>query len=202
MRSFVYLGQMVTTAENQTFTELRTTRAFAKFNEMRNVLCDVNVNLRTRRKLLEACVRSRLTYGTQAWYPREHELKRLEACWHEMLRSMVRGGWSRKQPENPDEEGYAFKCTNEKIQHILKTTPLRDYINMQYLKYVGHVCRMSNNAIPKKMLFATSQRKCYRDPWIKISELLGMSPDQAKKSTQSRNEYNELLRQRFSSTPK
>ena len=106
---------------------------------MRNVLCDVNVNLRTRRKLLEACVRSRLPYGTQAWYPREHELARLEACWHEMLRSMVRGGWSRKQPENPDEEGYAFKCTNEKIQHILKTTPLRDYINMQYLRYVGYV---------------------------------------------------------------
>ena len=200
VRSFTYLGQVNTTAEKKSFTEHRTASATAKFNEMRNVLCDIRVNLRTRRKLLEACVRTRLTYGTQAWYPKEQEMKELEACWHELQRSMVRGGWGRKKAVNVDEEEFAFKYTNEDIQNILKTSSLRDTINEQYLSYIGHVCRMPNDSIPKKLLFAKPQKSHYRDPWIKMSDILGISPDQIKKSTQSRNGYFELLRQRFNST--
>ena len=200
VRSFTYLGQVITTAENKSFTEHRTSSAIAKFNDMRNVLCDVKVNLRTRRKLLDACVRSRLVYATQAWHPNEQEMKKLEACWHGLQRSMVRGGWSRKKAANADEVEDAFKYTNERIRNIMKTAALRDVINAQRLKYIGHVCRMSNNAIPKKLLFATPQRSHYRDPWIKLSELMEMSPEQLKRETQSRNRYSELLRQRFNST--
>ena len=113
---------------------------------------------------------------------------------------MVRGGWGRKKAVNADEEEFAFKYTNEDIQNILKTSSLRDTINEQYLSYIGHVCRMPNDSIPKKLLFAKPQKSHYRDPWIKMSDILGISPDQIKKSTQSRNGYFELLRQRFNST--
>ena len=61
VRTFTYLGQKITTEDKGSFTELRITRATAKFNELRAVFSDTNVNIRTRRKLLEACVRSRLT---------------------------------------------------------------------------------------------------------------------------------------------
>ena len=151
MKSFTYLGQVITTEENKTFTEHRINSANAKFNELRTVLCDPNVNLRSRRKFLYSSVRSRIAYGTQACYPKEHELKQLEGCWHELLRSMVRGGWSRRTAENPDDVEYAFRYTNNDIQRILKTTPLRDFVNEQYLKYIAHVSRMDNNAIPKKI---------------------------------------------------
>ena len=201
VKSFTYLGHQITTETNKTFTEHRIACAFAKFNELRGVLSDIHVNVRSRRKLVESCVRSRLTYGTQAWFPKEQELKRLESCWHEILRSMVKGGWSRKKPpEGSDEVEYAFKYSNQQIQNILKTAPLRDAIYHQYLKYIGHVCRMSNNAIPKRLMFATAQKPHYRDPWIKIAELLDMSIDQAKRVTQSRKDYHGLLRQRFSPT--
>ena len=113
---------------------------------------------------------------------------------------MVRGGWSRRSSENPDEAEYAFRYTNNDIQRILKTTPLRDFVDEQYLKYIAHVARMENTAIPKKMFFATPQRSYYRDPWIKISELMGMSSDQAKRITQSRKEFDGLMRQRFNPT--
>ena len=32
------------------------------------------------RKLLESCVRSRLSYSVQAWLPKEVEMKKLEVC--------------------------------------------------------------------------------------------------------------------------
>ena len=94
VRKFTYLRQVITTEEKGCFTEHRISRTISKFNELRNVLtADINVNLRTRRKLLESCVRSHLTYGTQAWFPNEQQMWKLEICWFQCLRSMVKGGW-------------------------------------------------------------------------------------------------------------
>ena len=200
VRTFTYLGHVITTEGGKCFTGHRRAAATAKFNQLRNVLCDIHVNVRTRRKILESCVRSRLIYGTQAWYPKEQEMSKLEACWNELQRSMVKGGWSRKKAENEAEEEYAFKYSNEGIRKILKTTPLRDSINNQYLKYVGHVSRMPNDAIPKQLLFAIPQLSHYRDPWLKIASMLDLPSEQVKKLTQSRNRFSELVRQRAGST--
>ncbi len=46
----------------------------------------------TRRKVLEACVRSRLAFGVQAWPPREEKIRKLEVFWIGCLRSMVKSG--------------------------------------------------------------------------------------------------------------
>ena len=64
VRTFEYLGHMMTNLKDSCFTELRISRAVGKLNELRNVLADKNINMRTRKKLMEACVRSRLIYGT------------------------------------------------------------------------------------------------------------------------------------------
>ena len=105
VRSFTYLGQVITNVVNDCFTQHRIGRAIGKFYEHKSVLCDTNVNLLTRRKILESCVRSRLTYGTAAWFPNEQELKKLEGCWNQCLRNMVKGGWKRKHvPESDDED--------------------------------------------------------------------------------------------------
>ena len=60
VKDFTYLGQVFTNDSEKYFTEYRVTRAKAKFNELKDVLADPKVNRRTRRKILEACVRSRL----------------------------------------------------------------------------------------------------------------------------------------------
>ena len=54
VQEFTYLGQVLTTKDDGCFTEWRISRANAKFNELRNVLTDTDVHMRTRRKLLEA----------------------------------------------------------------------------------------------------------------------------------------------------
>ena len=133
---FTYLGQVFTTTTSTTdksdtkcYTDHRIAMANAKFNELRSALCDTNIQLQTRRKILEACVRSRLTYGLSACYPKEAELKKLEGCWSGILRSMVKGGWKRKDPEEEDGENFSFVYSNERVQGITKAEPLRDYID-------------------------------------------------------------------------
>ena len=71
---FCYLRHTIYTNDG-TFTDLRVSSALSKFHEMTSILKDGEINMPTRRKILEACVRSRLVCATQAWWPSEAELK-------------------------------------------------------------------------------------------------------------------------------
>ena len=184
VQEFTYLGHVIANSEGGCFTEHRVSRATAKFNELRNVLCDTDVNLRTRRKILEACVRSRLLYGTSAWDPKE---EKLEICWSECLRSIVKGGWKRQ--ESDDENEFKFVYTNLDLEGILQTSPIRQEILAQRMKYLGHVCRKENTSSTKRMMFAKSKRSHVRDPWKKIANEMEIDVIQLLKMTQSRSQY-------------
>ena len=68
---FTYLGQVICNKDEKGFTEHRISRAKAKFNKLKEVLTDLKVRLKTRRKILQSCVRSRLLYGIAADIPHE-----------------------------------------------------------------------------------------------------------------------------------
>ena len=195
---FCYLGHTIFN-DNRNSTELRISKATAKFHELENVLCDHEIHLSIRKKYLEACVRPRLCYATQSWKPSEEEIKKLESCWFGFLRRMVKGGF-RNKPDIGNNTNFALVYTNEDLLRITKCQPLRDFINIQYLKYIAHVCRCPNSNLTKLSLFITPKTSNYRDPWIKISKLLGgISTDQAKRETQSKTGFNGLLRKKFTS---
>jgi len=190
---FCYLGHTIFNNDNNS-TALRISKGTAKFHELSNVLRDHEIHMSIRKHLLEACVRPRLTYATQAWRPSEGEVKKLEACWCGFLRRMVKGGFRRKPMEDGSDTNFSLVYTNNDILRITKCQPLRDYINSQYLKYTAHVCRRSNNNLTKLSLFMTPTVPYYRDPWIGISKLLGdISITQAKRETQSKTGFLRLL---------
>ena len=194
VNEFCYLGHTIFNNDND-FTGMRIARATAKFNELGNVLRDREIHLSIRRKLLEACVRPRLTYATQSWRPSEQQIKKLESCWFGFLRRMVKGGFRRKPNEIENETNFSFVYTNLDLQNIVKTKPLRDFMNVQYLRYISHVCRRSNNNLTKLSLFFIPSKSHVRDPWLLISNLLGgISIEQAKRETQSRPGFNRLLK--------
>ena len=117
---------------------------------------------------------------------------------------MVKGGWKwNETPPDADEDkvDYSFVCTNKELENIMKTMPLCDVIYLHHLKYIAHVCRAESTAITKKLLFAKPSKSFYRNPWLKIADLLGVSVEQVKQLTQSRSEFAELVWQRFSPSP-
>ena len=76
---FCYLGHTIFN-DNRNSTDPRIAKATAKFHELSSVLRDHEIRLSIRKKLLEASVRPRLTYASQAWRPSQLEIKKLEAC--------------------------------------------------------------------------------------------------------------------------
>ena len=118
---FCYLGHTIFN-DNNNLTHLRIAKATAKFHELSNVLCDHEVKLLIRRKLLEASVRPRLTYATQAWIPLEEEMKKLDSCWFGFLRRVVKGGYRKKVPDDADNFSLAY--TNEDLLRITGCQPL------------------------------------------------------------------------------
>ena len=194
---FCYLGHTIFNNGKKS-TDLRIAKATAKFHELGNVFRDQDIHLSIRKKLLEACVRPRLTYATQSWRPLEEELKKLEACWCGFLRRMVKGGFRKKLTDEGSDTNFSLVYTNNDILRITKCQPLREFINTQYLKYIAHVCRRPNTNLTKLSLFLIPKASYYRDPWINISKLLGgITIQQAKRETQSKTGFIRLLNKMY-----
>ena len=56
------------------------------------------------------------------WTPREEKIRKLEVFWIACLRSMVKGGWKRK---NVDEGEYSFQYQINKYKTYFKQFPSR-----------------------------------------------------------------------------
>ena len=196
---FCYLGHIIFN-DNRNSTDLRISKATAKFQELSNVFCDHEVHLPIRKRLLKAFVRPRLTYATQSWRPSEAEFKKLEACWFGFLRRMVKAGFRNKPTEPASDTNFSLVYTNIDLLRITKCQPLRDFINTQHLKYIAHVCRRPNTNLTKLSLCMIPKVRYYRDPWINISTLLGgITIEQAKRETQSKTGFIRLLNKNYTS---
>ena len=118
VRQFTYLGLIFYNHSVMSCIERRTARAWAKFNRLREELCNPKVNKKTRRKLLESCVMLRLVYRLhQACFPKK-EMKKIEFCWFQLSRSMVKGGWMRVS-EDPKDIDFRFVYRNNDLQRII-----------------------------------------------------------------------------------
>lgn len=184
--SFKYLGLMLTNQAEPTYVEHRIANAEAKYQELKNVLSDQEIALKTRTKFLESCVRSRLLYSVQAWNMTAREQAQIEAQWNNFLRRLVRGGFRHREREvqinNPDgttsvKTELPFCLTNEAIYRITGSQFIGIFLEQQKIKYLAHVCRMENNAYPKITAFS-KLKKGQRCEWSKIAKSLGMDRGQ------------------------
>ena len=192
-------GNQIENVKEFKYLDNRILSATGKFHELKNVLTDHRVSLSTRRKLLESCIRTILTYCTEAELPNAEELRKLESCWFGIQRRMIRNGWKRKT-DNDGQETFALKYRNEDVQQIVGTSSLSDFIHIRYLKYIAHICRRPNMNLTKQLLFINPTAKYIRDPWKKISQLLNMDKDQAIRYTRDRKAFAGLLQRNFVST--
>ena len=51
------------------------------------------------------------------------------------------------------EADWSFKLSNEAIREITKTTEIKNFCDMQHLKYIAHVMRCENSSLQKQFLF-------------------------------------------------
>ena len=154
------------------------------------MLTDRRINLRTRVRIAESVVRSRLTYALQTDRLPVHDRKKLDSIWLRMCRKMVRNGFRRVGGENEDSIKFFYK--NEDIARICKTQPASVFCEIQHLKFVGHVTRMENDAPQKQWLFAKTHSG-QTDQWKLLARDWNMEPDQIRRVVANRKSLQELL---------
>ena len=107
------------------------------------------INLITRVKILNALVRSRLSYGCQTWTLSSEQKNRINSFYCGLLRRMVRGGFKRK------EDRMAFEKTNKDLLDICKTEEMSAFIARQQKCFLAHIIRREDNTLVKSLTFNT-----------------------------------------------
>lgn len=94
---------------------------------MRNILCNLSLNVRTRIRILRCYVLSTLLYGAEAWTLTDASCKRVEAFEMWCYRRMLRISW-------------VHRMSNETVLHrINKELEFLVNVKRRKLEYFGHI---------------------------------------------------------------
>ena len=151
---FRYLGDEIKYDEPTTGDaeiELRINAAESKFYELSKKFLNHGIYLKTRVRILNSIVRSRLTYSCQTWNLNTRQIARINSCYTSMLRKMVRGGYKRKTGTE-----WHFELSNNDIHTICGTKDVNEFTESQQKTYLAHLSRQSNTSLTKQLLFNTN----------------------------------------------
>ena len=150
MSTFRYLEALIDykshlTGDNE--INFRIDSAVGKFYQHGKKFLNKSISLKTRVLLLNALIRSRLTYACQNWCLTARQRDSLDVTYNKMLRMMVRKGFKRK------ENSWAFVLSNEELYKICATENVSSFIERQQKSYVAHIIRRDDEALSKRLTF-------------------------------------------------
>lgn len=154
VKKFIYLGASIWYNDPLTGDgELnqRIESAECKYYEHAKKFLNYRINLATRVKILNALVRSRLTYGCQTWTLNTVQMNKLNSFYCGLLRRMIRGGFKRQ------ENRMAFVHSNDAILQICKTEKMQTFIARQQKSFLANVIRREDDALIKQLTFNSDQ---------------------------------------------
>ena len=153
---FLYLGSKIKynePATGDTELELRVNVSEAKFYEHSQNFMNYKINLATRVKILNALVRSRLTYSCQAWSITKKQLEKITSTYCAMIRKMIKGGYRRKPGT------WSYVLSNEDLLRLGKTENISTFVSRMQRNYAAHIVRKENTSILKRVMFNDDDRR-------------------------------------------
>ena len=130
VQNYRYLGTIVND-KNDCSQEIkaRIGQARSTFNQMRNVLCNRDLSLTLRIRLLKCYVFSVLFYGVEAWTLKQDMINRLKPFEMWTYRRILRVSWM-------------DRVTNHEIMlRIGKDKEIINTVKIRKLQYLGHIMR-------------------------------------------------------------
>ena len=138
--SFTYLGSKINNTGNaQDEIRVRIGKAGAAFGKIEHILKSKNMSLKTKLNLYSATVLSVLLYGSETWHLYAADGKRLNAFHQRCLRRMLK-------------VSYMEHVTNIEILKRTGQRELTEILRERRLRWFGHVVRMGEERIPKRVL--------------------------------------------------
>ena len=130
-----------------------------KFYELSKTFMNFTIRLPTRIKILNAVVRSRLTYSCQTWNITARQRNRINSSYTGMVRKMVKGKIGNRKSETE----WNFQLTNNDLHNLCKTEDISGFVLRQQKKYLAHLARQPNMILTKKLLF-NDNKSCKPGP--------------------------------------
>ena len=147
VKTFKYLGSIV--SDSNSMDEEITThlvRANSAFNALtKRLWCKNGIRTGTKISVYKAAVISTLLYGSEAWTLTKRQIRKLEKFHLTCLRKIARIRWYHKVPNYM----VLKRC------HVLSVTSMLD---RNKLRWTGHVVRMADDRIPKRILYGQLAR--------------------------------------------
>lgn len=130
VQRFKYLGSIITeNLDPDIEIKCRIETARTTFQRMRNLLCDDNLNLKLRQRLVKCYIWSILLYGMEGWTLKVASLNRLEALEMWLHRRVLRIPWTDLLTNTE-----VLRRANSERQLIIN-------IKCRKIAYLGHVLR-------------------------------------------------------------
>ena len=92
-----------------------------------------------------ACVLTALLYGSEGWSTYEHQLRRLNGFHCRCLRKILGIKWY-------------HRVTNVEVLARASSDSIHTHLSRRRLRWIGHVKRMDDNRIPKKIFYGEIRR--------------------------------------------
>jgi len=143
--AFVYLGSSISgdSTASSDDVECRIGKAAGAFTRLKVCVWKrCNIRLTTKMKIFNAVVITTLLYASECWTLLATDLTKLEVFQMSCLRQIL--GVTRRD-----------RLRNDTIRHRCKKQPtVEKRIQRNRLRWFGHVCRMDDSRLPKRLLWA------------------------------------------------
>ena len=142
---FKYLGVTLTPSNDST-SEIKSRLLLAStaLGKLQKVWSDKDITLSTKLRLLNALVYPVLLYGSEIWTIKKNDLKKLVAFEMRCYRKVLNITWKDKILN----EDVLLRISSCKF----KPKRILARITESQLSWFGHVCRVSNMRLPKRIL--------------------------------------------------
>ncbi len=147
---FTYLGSDVfSDCDVHKEVTRRLGKAFQSFSSLMTPLWKRReVSVQTKLRICNAVALSTLLYGAETWALTANDLRRLEAFYMYCLRRILRLSWM-------------SRVTNIDVRNRCQVPTLEAILRQRRLRWLGHVQRMSDQRLPKALLWGRLP-KCKR----------------------------------------
>ena len=141
VNEFVYLGSLIKdNASIEKEIERRLQLGQYRFNELKKPIFDQkDISTQTKANIYKAIVLPTILYGAETWTCTDKEYARINAVNNKMLRYLV--GMARDE------------ISNDQLYKITGTDPIDMIMRRYRLRWAGHVRRMPDCRVPKKVMF-------------------------------------------------
>ena len=147
VQEFIYLGSKMTTdGDCNQEINTRISKANQAFAMLRPIWRSSALSNQTKIRLFKSNVLSVLLYGSECWKTTVAIEKKLEVFQNKCLRRILKIFWPNV-------------ISNEDLRTKTGVSTMKDTIQMRRWRWLGHVCRMPSNSLPRTALRWTPQGK-------------------------------------------